>query len=148
MVNASSRQGRLRCEALANREKAMRQPKTGDMMEKRKHQRVSFQAEAVVRDKDLAASGKIDNLSMKGLFLKASADVGDDPLQITILLSGTSSKLSIELRGKVIRKAENGMAIEFIDMDLDSFILLKNVVSYNSEDADAIMDEYHQSITR
>jgi hypothetical protein len=118
------------------------------MMEKRKHKRVSFQAEAVVRDKDLTAGGKIDNLSMKGMFLKAAADVSEDPLQITILLSGTSAKLSIELRGKVVRKAHNGMAIEFIDMDLDSFILLKNVVSYNSEDADAIMDEYHQSITR
>lgn len=117
-------------------------------MEKRKHQRVSFQAEAMVAGNDLAVGGKIDNLSMKGMFLKATGDVGNDPLRITILLSGSSSKLAIELRGKVVRKADDGMAIEFMEMDLDSFIHLKNVVSYNSEDADAVVDEYYQSITR
>jgi hypothetical protein len=130
-------------------EKATKQAKTGDRMEKRKHQRVPFQAEAVARGKDLTVSGKIDNLSMKGLFLNAAAaDFGTDPLQVTILLSGSSSKLSIELRGRVVRIVDTGMAIEFMDMDLDSFILLKNVVLYNSEDADAILDEYHQSLTR
>ena len=118
-------------------------------MEKRKHKRVPFQAEAVVRDRDLTVSGKIENLSMKGLFLKAAAaDVGTGPLEVTILLSGSSSKLSIELTGKVVRKTENGMALQFLEMDLDSFIHLKNVVLYNSEDADAILDEYHQSLIR
>ena len=116
-------------------------------MEKRKHKRVPFRAEAVVRDRDITMSGNIDNLSMKGLFLKAAAaDVGTDPLDVTILLSGSSSKLSIELTGKVVRKAEDGMAIQFVEMDLDSFILLKSVVLHNSEDADAILDEYHQSL--
>lgn len=117
-------------------------------MEKRKHQRISFQAEAVVRGNDLTVGGKIDNLSMKAMFLKATGDFGSDPLQITILLSGSSSKLSIELTGKVVRKEDHGMAVEFLEMDLDSFIHLKNVVSYNSQDADAIMDEYYQSMTR
>lgn len=115
-------------------------------MEKRKHQRISFQAEAVVRGNGLTVSGKIENLSMKAMFLKATGDFGNKPLQVTILLSGSSSKLSIELTGRVVRKEEHGMAVGFLEMDLDSFIHLKNVVSYNSEDADEIMDEYYRSI--
>lgn len=115
-------------------------------MEKRKCQRVSFQAEAIVTGNDLTVGGKINNLSMKGMFLRAVGDVGSGPLQITILLSGSSTKLSIELTGKVVRQTRDGIAIEFSEMDLDSFMHLKNVVSYNSEDADAIMDEYYRSI--
>lgn len=103
----------------------------------------------MIRDGDVTISGKIDNLSMKGLFLQGAAvDCSPDPLHITIFLSGSSSKLTIELTGKVARKAEDGMAIQFVEMDLDSFMLLKNVVLYNSDDADAILEEYHRSLGR
>ena len=115
-------------------------------MEKRKYQRVTFQADAVARGNGFELGGKVENLSMKGLFLKATGDLGDGPLRLTIHLSGCSSKLSIELVGKVVRKTDEGTAIEFLEMDLDSFIHLRNVVSYNSDDADAIMDEYYRSL--
>jgi hypothetical protein len=116
-------------------------------MEKRKHKRVPFHAEAMVRTKGITINGKIDNLSMKGMFLNTDAKLTDvDQVEINILLTGSSSKLSIDLTGIVIRQTDAGMAIAFKEMDLDSFIHLKNVVSYNSADADEIMDEYLRSI--
>jgi hypothetical protein len=115
-------------------------------MEKRKHQRVPFHAEATVESKDITIKGKIDNLSMRGMFI--STDIilpDDDQVEIAIMLTGSSSQLSINLTGTVVRHTEAGIAIGFKEMDLDSFIHLRNVVSYNSTDADEIMDEYLRS---
>jgi hypothetical protein len=117
------------------------------MMEKRRNKRVAFHAEATVKNKDITINGKIDNLSMRGMFLNTDGRLtDDDQVGITILLTGSSSQLTIDLTGRVIRQIDAGMAIVFKEMDLDSFIHLRNVVSYNSTDADEIMDEYLQSI--
>jgi hypothetical protein len=116
-------------------------------MEKRKHQRVPFRAEATVKKKSIVINGRVDNLSMRGMFINTEARLTDnDEVEIIILLTGSSSQLSIDLTGTVVRQTETGIAIVFKEMDLDSFIHLRNVVSYNSMDADEIMDEYLQSI--
>jgi hypothetical protein len=116
-------------------------------MEQRKHGRVDFHAEAEVKCRDTVMNGKIKNLSMQGMFLDTDCRLSeDDALEITIRLTGASSQLSINLIGRVVRQADNGMAIAFKEMDLDSFIHLRNVVSHNSGDADGVMDEYYRSI--
>ncbi|MHC1728187.1 MAG: PilZ domain-containing protein [Syntrophobacteraceae bacterium] len=117
-------------------------------MEKRKHKRVIFKSEAVVRSKEATVLGTIDNLSMKGMFLSTGEKLaGRDILEIEILLTGSSSKLEIRIKGRKVRQTEKGVAIEFSEMDLDSFTHLRNLVAYNSDDADAISDEYYSSIT-
>ena len=116
-------------------------------MEHRKHRRVPFHAEAIVKCSDTVINGKVENLSMKGMLLNADCELNEgDMLEITILLTGSSSQLSINLMGNVIRQTDTGMAIAFKEMDLDSFIHLRNVISYNSGDADEVMEEYYQSI--
>jgi hypothetical protein len=116
-------------------------------MEKRKNKRVPFHAEAMVKNKDIMINGRIDNLSMRGMFLNTDGRLtDDDQVEISISLTGSSSQLSIDLTGRVSRQTDTGIAIVFKEMDLDSFIHLRNVVAYNSADADEIMDEYLQSI--
>lgn len=117
-------------------------------MEKRKHRRVLFKSEAIVRSGESTILGTIDNLSMKGMFLTTGDKLlGSDILYIEILLTGSSSKLEIRLKGRKVRQTNSGVAIEFTEMDLDSFTHLRNLVAYNSDDADAITDEYYSSIT-
>jgi hypothetical protein len=119
----------------------------GERMEKRRYKRVAFGTEAVVRSEGVSISGTVSNLSMKGMFVTTKESLpGDNILEIEIVLSGSSSKLAIEVKGKLIRQTEEGIAVEFTEMDLDSFMHLKNVVAYNSEDADAVEEEYHKSI--
>ncbi len=116
-------------------------------MEQRKHTRVPFHAEAIVKCRDIVIKGKVENLSMKGMLLNTNCELNDDDmLEITILLTGSSSQLSVNLMGNVIRRTDTGMAIAFKEMDLDSFIHLRNIISYNSDDADEVIDEYYRSI--
>jgi acylphosphatase len=116
-------------------------------MEKRKLQRVTFHTEAKVTGKDTAIHGRVENLSMKGMFLNTNEKLANDELlEITILLTGASSQLSIELKGSVARQTDSGVAIVFREMDLDSFIHLKNVIAHNSANADEMLDEYYRSV--
>jgi hypothetical protein len=116
-------------------------------MEKRKHRRVRFEVTATVRADKASIDGKVENLSMKGMFLTTGQRVpGDGPLEISITLSGSSSKLSIILKGRAVRHTDTGFAIEFQEMDLDSFIHLRNIIAQNCDDPDALCEEYCQSI--
>lgn len=91
--------------------------------------------------------GEVENLSMNGMFLRTGEKAGkDESLEIKISLSGASSELCIDLKGVVIRQADDGLAIQFKEMDLDSFIHLKNTVAYNRGDEGEIMEEVYKFI--
>jgi hypothetical protein len=117
-------------------------------MEKRKFRRVAFEATASVRCGQTIINGTVDNLSMKGMFVLTKETVQcDTPLEIDIVLSGASSTLSITAKGVALRQTDTGFAIKFLELDIDSFVHLKNVVEMNSDDADACSEEYYRSIT-
>jgi hypothetical protein len=116
-------------------------------MEKRKHRRVRFEVTATVRADRTSIDGMVDNLSMKGMFLTTGETLPcDSPLEISITLSGSSSMLSIMLKGRAVRHTDKGVAIEFQEMDLDSFIHLRNIIAQNCDDPDALCEEYCKSI--
>ena len=118
-------------------------------MEKRDFTRVPFEAKAVINWKGRSITGLVENLSLKGLFLKTSEKIKDDQdVTIKIFLTGISSRLSIALDGSVLRSEKSGLAIKFKKIDIDSFIHLKNVVSYNQGDSDAIMNEFFDYISK
>ena len=117
-------------------------------MEKRKHIRVPFEVTATVDTGRGSIDGMVENLSMKGIFFATAETLpGDGPLEISINLSGSSSSLSMKLKGEVVRQTEAGIAIEFREMDLDSFTHLRNIIAQNCDDADAAYKEYCQSVT-
>jgi hypothetical protein len=118
-------------------------------MEKRNFTRVVFRTEALVTIEGRQIRGEVENLSMNGMFLRTTEKVArDESLDIKICLSGASSELSIDLKGNVIRQDDDGIAIQFRGMDLDSFIHLKNTVAYNRGDENEIMEEVYKSIER
>lgn len=114
-------------------------------MEKRKHSRVRFNAEVIVKSSGITISGTTDNLSMKGMFFNTPIrfDI-NGPVEVSLSLTGSDE--SIKLNGRAVRQIGTGIAIEFREMDLDSFTHLKGLVAHNSDDADAIEDEYYKSI--
>ncbi len=116
-------------------------------MEKRKFTRVPFSVEASVKYKKMEYRGEVENLSLRGMFLRIPEKILlDEFVDITIILAGDTSRLTIELKGKVVRTARDGIGIKFQEIDLDSFVHLKNIVTYNSGDAEKIMEEFIDAV--
>ncbi len=112
--------------------------------DRRANTRVSFQTTVDVRFTrgQEYPSCAIEDLSVKGVFLVGIRDqaVGDS-CSLTLCLSGTSSKLCLRIQGKVMRVEEGGVGVHFVEMDLDSFYHLKNIVYFNAEDPDHIQEQ-------
>ena len=82
------------------------------------------------------------NLSLKGLYVetKEQFEIGT-PVDISIELTGTTSLVSLKMKGNVARLDKLGMGIDFVEVDLDSFFHLRNIIKYNVDDSDNIDDE-------
>jgi hypothetical protein len=120
-----------------------------DQSNKRNFTRITFQAEAIIKYRGQSLQGEIENLSLKGMLLHSTEMIPiHEPVEIQILLSGSSSDLAISLKGDVIRHDSNAMAIHFREMDLDSFIHLKNIIAYNGDRGIEVMEELHRYIER
>ncbi len=114
------------------------------MVEKRKFSRVDFRKEADVYVNGAKFQAEIENLSLKGAFLKMAHQLQiEDPLELIINLVADDNNFKIELKGKVVRLTHEGIGIVFERMDLDSFTHLRNIIAYNFGDDDAVMEEFY-----
>ena len=113
-------------------------------MEKRRNTRVEFRTSVDLRCGGGSFTGcESRDLSLKGVFIAGVAGVeAGSPCELTVHLSGGSSELSFRVAGEVVRVEENGAAVRFTGMDLDSFYHLRNIVYYNSGDPDRLAEEF------
>jgi hypothetical protein len=116
-------------------------------MSTRKFSRVHFNVEATIKTADRRFQGVVENLSMTGMFLVTSERLPVvEAVEITIVLTGTSPEITINFNGKASRIVENGMGFVFEKIDLESYMHLKNIVAYNIDDAEKVMEEICLSI--
>lgn len=114
-------------------------------MDKRSFSRIHFQTEAIVRYRDREIACEVVNLRLNGAFLSIPDKIPlGEEVDAKILLSGTSSELSVKVKGKIIRLNDDGLALQFTGMDLDSFIHLKNIVAYNTENVAKTEKEFEE----
>lgn len=101
-------------------------------MEKRTDTRIHFDVKGSVEHETGTYTGDIENLSMKGMFLKAAGNipVGSD-VKVKIHLAGASSDLVVNINGRICRGGGNGIAVIFDRIDLDSYTHLRNIITYN-----------------
>lgn len=117
---------------------------TEEKEEKRRSTRVEFSAEAVLRTLEAEVSAPADtrDISIQGLYLRTDQKPPLDALcDVEIRLSGSSSDLSIRVKGRVVRHDEAGVAVLFEGVDFDSYFHLKNLLLYNAADPSAIERE-------
>lgn len=116
-------------------------------MSTRQFSRVDFHVNATINAAKRQFHGKVQNLSMHGMFLVTDERLSlGDLVDITIVLSGSSPEIAITFTGKVCRVAEEGLGFTFEKIDLDSYTHLKNIIAYNIDDADKVMEEICHSI--
>ena len=118
-------------------------------MEKRYFARIPFQTKAIVRSKDATVIGIVENLSLDGIYLKTPEKLRLNRIvKIELLFTGTSSQLSILLDGKIMRHENTGMAIQFKNIDMDAFLHLKNLISYNTSLMKKLNEEYEKFVEK
>lgn len=106
-------------------------------MEKRNADRVIFNTTADIAYAGVSVHGTVTNLSLKGLFIEADQRIPSGTIvNVTIHLSGTEEDLHVAVAGTVNRSDERGTAIRFNEIDLDSYVHLKNIVRYSSPEGE------------
>src|SRR6266568_2540522 len=112
-------------------------------MEQRRFSRVDFVINALVKYDDTAFRGEVENLSLRGIFIKSDRvlEIGT-PAEITIGLTSVEPEIVIQVDATVVRVEEGGIGFQFAKLDVDSFSHLRSIISYRQGDADSIMDEF------
>jgi len=111
--------------------------------EKRRFTRVPFRvsAEIMVHDFSYRAE-EILNLSVGGCLLPVEADLAPGTgCHLKIIMAGTTSELSIRVKGEIVRSGAGAVAVKFTGIDPDSLFHLQNIIRYNSSDPDAVERE-------
>ncbi|HUV50405.1 MAG TPA: PilZ domain-containing protein [Anaerolineae bacterium] len=112
--------------------------------DKRKRTRVHFKTQVVLKTdiSKIKTDAKSSDISMKGMFISTDEKIpAGTPCDIEIVLSGTTSKLALNIEGVIARQDKEGIGITFNSMDVDSYFHLKNIVMYNASDPDAVEEE-------
>jgi hypothetical protein len=106
--------------------------------EKRRDLRVTFRATARLRFSGARVYEKCEtsDISVSGVFVQGvSGVVGGERCEVEFRLTGRSSTLVLEMAGEVVRVAETGVALQFLEVDQDSFCHLQNIVYFNYKEA-------------
>lgn len=111
--------------------------------ERRKNTRVPFQTTAdVVFNDTRYTQCATENLSVTGVaVLGITGHKLGETCDLSLALSGSTSHLRLAMKGKIVRVDADSIALHFIEIDLDSFYHLKNIIYYNSSDPDTIEQE-------
>jgi len=110
------------------------------MDDNRRRSRVSTHFTAKFRQPGRAPVALLtENISLKGLLARPNAGIESGQTgMVRIDLSGAAA---IEIECRVIRSEGSGVAIDFMPMDEESFLHLRNLVRFNAPDADRIDSE-------
>lgn len=113
--------------------------------DKRDFTRAIVGVKAEIITKETLISGLVGDVSLKGLFLICD-DQLPEGMECTVHLflgdQEPPQKLRIETKGVVIRNLDNGIAVEFTELDLDSYDHLKHLVSLNATDTEQVEHEF------
>ena len=110
-----------------------------DGNEKRKRIRVPFRTEIIIDydDHKMRFGGDSVNLSLSGMLVETEKEI---PLgavcRIRLRLTGTQELIELTMAGRVVRQDHLGFGVQFDEMDLDSYTLLKEVIRHNTDDPD------------
>jgi len=114
---------------------------------KRMLTRINFRVQVTIKTEKLEFTTGISNLSLNGMLIDSSEQLElSEHLKATIKLTSDNSDQVVNLKGIVIRKEGLTIAIQFMEIELDSFILLRNIIIYNNGDSEKIDDEFNNFI--
>jgi hypothetical protein len=108
-------------------------------MDNRNFTRVTYSASASVRYGIEVVLCDTENLSLHGMYLKTDHDIPlNVPVNVTVY---HSNQASLKVNAKVVRKEGNGVGLQINNLNVNSFVQLRNLVTDNCSDKGAVMQE-------
>lgn len=102
-----------------------------ESQERRTAQRVQLHAAVTVKfDEQLfAAETDLRDISLDGINISTSKPLPINSIcDLEIIISGPSSTLQLRARGRILRQDRHSAAVKFTELDIDSYMHLKNIV--------------------
>lgn len=116
-------------------------------MGKRKMSRVDFKVDAVISANNIKKRCAVRDLSLAGIYITTDLDLElGEKAEIKLEISSSRTSGKIELAGEVVRKDPFGVAFEFSELPLDTYIFLRNIIVYNYGDAKEVDKEYRRHL--
>ena len=113
--------------------------------EKRGFSRVPFNTEVEVRTKSRSIRSQEGvDISMSGIRLSTREAIppAETPCQVTIVLGGSENPVTIGAKGKLVRSQDGTLAVEFVELDLDSYHHLQQLIVSNADDHERAEQEF------
>jgi len=83
------------------------------------------------------------DISLGGVFIETTQRLPEGaPCALEIDLTGHASLLRIQVEGDVVRCEDDGIAVKFTKIDLDSLIHLRHLIKVHAQDPATINNEY------
>ncbi len=112
-------------------------------MIKRMLSRVTFEITAHIVYEGTEFDAEVKNVSLSGLYFSKGPDLPlNAPVTVRIELASPHSGIEVKVPGIVVRKDADGFAVKLGELELDAFIFLRNIIVYNSGNAEIIDKEY------
>lgn len=112
--------------------------------ERRRDVRVTFRATAKLNYSDNRSFSECEtrDISVSGVFVAGVSGVAfGEKCDIEFHLCGRTSNLVLSMAGETVRVLEDGVALQFFDIDEDSFYHLQNIVYFNYKHSDQAAEE-------
>lgn len=92
-------------------------------------------------------TAEVNNLSLRGCHVSTF-----DPLaaggryHLTLFVEDDERALHFQVEARIVRSDQDGMGVEFMEMPLESYEHLRNMVLLNAADPEQVEREFHQHI--
>lgn len=119
-------------------------PCGGLEVDKRKFERIDLRTEAVIRHRGVTFKGEVENLSLKGLFVRTNQKIPiNEQVDVSMFFYGSSSELSFSLEANVVRITDEGIGLNFRKIDIDSLISSDQTVTTSGSDRKRVIEEFY-----
>lgn len=113
--------------------------------ERRRFQRIEFDAPVTISQGAFSAQSEIIDISLRGLLanmVENSLDA-EQECHLSIVLS---TEIIIELKGELVYQSEHGLGFIITPDDLDSMVHLRRILELNAED-DSLLDRSFSNLS-
>jgi hypothetical protein len=110
-------------------------------MDNRQFRRMAFNATVLIKHEEMSFVGKVENLSLRGLFVKTDQKIPlNETVNITLSFIGNSANVSLSMEGKVVRVTDDGIGLNFKKISIESLEQSMNECSKCTDDSCRLME--------